>query len=399
MKKILTLLITLALLVTMAGCGGGKDKPSGGGEQEPPVEPVIKGEVKDAGRFSVLVPEGWTMIDMGGYSDPFTAVLLKGTQEDWFKVPQVSIIYNLPCDLVVSSAALADNVIQKPDFDLGPYHWKQWTGSMSGYKMHVAETEGDFGYFTVSLQAVTPDGECPSIDDEEVRAILKSIVGRPTIDVDWIKFVNGNATAELKGVEGYNWDDNGSMQTSTVEAEYTVNGNTVEFTGTSGSGVVGVDLVLENDLGTKKMGEASMRLRIEDGKFVGAYNATMKILDEPEDIEIDDWTDNTDYEAIDAFLVDAWRDVANDLNMLIQRYDELQHGYLVTIYTPDNKTIVMPASVQPGGLLEYYEATINGESVGETSGWFSIDGDTLLWGHDDAVGVYDSTNIFQKPQG
>ena len=57
-------------------------------------------------------------IDLGGYSDPFTAVLLKGTQEDWLKVPQVSIIYNLPCDLVVSSAALADNVIQKPDFHI-----------------------------------------------------------------------------------------------------------------------------------------------------------------------------------------------------------------------------------------------------------------------------------------
>ncbi|MBR3351958.1 MAG: hypothetical protein IKG35_07600, partial [Erysipelotrichaceae bacterium] len=136
--------------------------------------------------------------------------------------------------------------------------------------------------------------------------------------------------------------------TATVEAEYNVSGNTVEFTGTSGSGVLGVDLVLEDDLGTRKMGEASMRLRIEDGKFVGAYNAAMKILDEPEEIEGSDWSDNTDYEAIDAFLVDAWRDVANDLNMLIQRYDELQHGYLVTIYTPDNKTIVMPASVQPG---------------------------------------------------
>ena len=172
MKRLLKLLMIGILLMSVFGCSNNNNKGNEGNNDKP-AEQEVKGKTVTSGRLTVLVPDGWSLIDTGEYTDETQVVLLKGTQSDWASVPQLSIIYNLPTDLVISGAAFATDVIQQPSFDLGDYRWKAWTGSMDGLKCYAAESEGDFGYITVYLQQVTEGGDMLSLEDEEVRAIIQ----------------------------------------------------------------------------------------------------------------------------------------------------------------------------------------------------------------------------------
>ena len=302
MKKLLAFVITAVLALGLLSCGGKNEsqKESSTPEQtesisasesestrqsenepESSSEAVINGEVLETGRITVFIPEGWSLIDLGAYTDEFTAVILKGTQEDFMAVPQISIIYMVPTEMAISAAAYYDNVIQQPDFDMGNYHWTSWTGSSSGLKSFVAEAEGEFGFISVNLQQVEPDGEMPSIEDEEVKAIIKSISVRPTVEIDWINLDGNTATAELKAYEDCHWKDSGNMAQQTVDVDYEIEGNVVTFTSNAGTGGFKLQLVLVNDEETLKLAEANIHLKLEDGKFDAVYNATIKEYDEP----------------------------------------------------------------------------------------------------------------------
>jgi hypothetical protein len=389
MKKIIQLLLIIAMTLSVSACGnttpGGNDNP----------QPEITGKVVDAGRFSVLVPEGWSFIDLGEYSDGSSAVLLKGTQEDWMKVPQLSIIYLLPVDIAISAAAFFDDVIQKPDFDLGDYHWKHWTGTNQGLKSIVAESEGDYGFVSVSLQQIEEGGEIFSMDDPEVQAIIKSLKLEPTTEVSWVKLIDGQVTAELPGVDGYYWEDTGTMAADGVEAAFAIEGNTVSITPQEGSGVYRLNLRLANEEASQQMGEAFIALRMADSKFDALYDAKNKIFSEPEDIGGGEWEDTTDYEAIDAVIKGAWIDSANGLTMFIQPYAELEHGYQITIKSA-SQTITAFGQIEPDNMLHYYEVSLNGGANELSIGWFMIDGDYLIWGNDDVVGQYENSTIFVK---
>lgn len=393
MKKIFKLLLAVILMLGLIAC----NKNNGGnGGNDKPEEPVIKGVTKNAGRFDVLVPEGWTLIDMGEYSDTSSAVLLKGTQDDWMKVPQLSIMYFMPTELVVSGAALYENVIQQPSFTKGDYNWKAWTGSLQGLNCYAVETEGDFGFITVYLQQVTENGDIMSIDDPEVGAIIQSIVPKPLIEVDWIRFENGKAIVQLPTEEGYIWDEVSSVYKNGVEGQYEINDGILTCTAT-GNGHYGVSLQLVDEDHTRQLGEASFSLKLEDDKFVGVYDAKVEIYDEPiENGEIA-FPDETDYELIDQILVGAWADEPNGLTMSIQRNEEIEHGYIITIHSSE-KAIVASGHVEEGGTLWYEEVVINATEKYESMGWFMLDGDALVWGHDEAVGEYDNISLFHKVQ-
>ena len=394
MKSLLKVLIIAAMLLGVYGCSNN----GGQGGKDNPAEPEIKGETVNMGRFSVLVPEGWCSIDMSEYSDGFNAVLLKGTQDDWMQVPQVSIIYCLPTEIIVSAAAFYDNVIQQPSFELGDYHWTNWTGTNQGLKSHVRETEGDFGFISVALQQVEEGGDMPSMDDKEVQAIIKSIKVQPTTEVSWVKISNGKATAELTPVDGYMWEENAYAYAEGVDIPLELEGNTARFDTGTGNGLFRADYRLINEEGTLQMGEASIAFKVVNGKIDGLYDATMKIYDEPEDIEGYDDTDDTDYEYIDSLLVGVWTDEPNGLTMFIQNYPDIEHAYVITIQSAE-RTIVATGLVQYGGTLWYESVSFNGTDSIESDGWFMFDSENvLIWGHDEVVGEYSNVNIFYKAE-
>ena len=363
-------------------------------ESESSSEAVINGEVLEAGRITAFIPEGWSLIDLGAYTDEFTAVILKGTQEDFMEVPQISIIYMVPTEMAISAAAYYDNVIQQSDFDMGNYHWTSWTGSSSGLKSFVAEAEGEFGFISVNLQQVEPDGEMPSIEDEEVKAIIKSIKVRPTAEIDWIKLDGNTATAELKAYEGCHWVDSGNMAQQGVDVDYEIEGNAVTFTSNAGTGGFKLQLVLVNDDETLKYAEAHIDLKLEDGKFDAVYSAAITEYDEPESTDYEPGGES-DYEVPDEFLLGTWADNGNDLTMFIQKADEDEYGYVFTIQS-DEKTIVINVEAGADGSLSYEEISINGAEAIASFGSFIIDGDVLIWSHDEAAGEYDSATLFSK---
>ena len=415
MKKLLAFVITAVLALGLLSCGGKNESqkesstpeqtesisvsesestPQTESEPESSSEAVINGEVLETGRITAFIPEGWSLIDLGAYTDEFTAVILKGTQEDFMAVPQISIIYTVPTEMAISAAAYYDNVIQQPDFDMGNYHWTSWTGSNSGLKSFVAEAEGEFGFISVNLQQVEPDGEMPSIEDEEVKAIIKSISVRPTVEIDWIKLDGNTATAELKAYEGCHWEDSGNMAQQGVDVDYEIEGNKVAFTSNAGTGGFKLQLVLVNDEETLKFAEAHIDLKLEEGKFAAVYNAAIKEYDEPESTDYEPGGES-DYEVPDEFLLGTWADNGNDLTLFIQKDDEDEYGYVFTIQS-DEKTIVINVEAGLDGSLTYEEISINGAEAIDCYGSFIIDGDMLIWGHDEAAGEYDCATLFSK---
>ncbi|MBQ1521957.1 MAG: hypothetical protein IIZ74_04280, partial [Erysipelotrichaceae bacterium] len=85
------------------------------------------------------------------------------------------------------------------------------------------------------------------------------------------------------------------------------------------------------------------------------------------------------------------------LTMFIQRYEDIEHGYQMTIQAAD-RTIVAIGHVDMVGNLWYENVSINGAAPIESDGWFMIDGNSLLWGHDEAVGEFANANIFSKAE-
>lgn len=405
MKKLLAFLMTAVLaLALFSGCKKNDSQNTGSapeqsesksaGESEPESgsEAVIKGEIKESGRFTAFIPEGWTLIDLGEYSDEFTAVILKGAQEDFMKVPQISIIYMVPTEMAVSAAAYFENVIQQPDFDLGNYHWSSWTGSNAGLKSFVAEAEGDFGFIAVNLQQVEANGELPSIEDEDVRAIIKSLSVRPTVEVDWVKLNGNTATVEMKTYEGRHWADSGNMAEQGVEVDYEIEGNTAKLTANAGTGGFKLQLVLINDEGTLKYANATVGLKVADGKFEAVYAAVIEELAEPESADYQPGGES-EFELPDEFLLGTWADNGNDLTMFVQKDDENEYGYVFTIRS-DTKTIVINVEAGLDGSLTYEEISVNGADAIDSPGSFLIDGGMLIWSHDAAAGEYDSATLF-----
>ena len=392
MKKLLSVLMAVLMLIGILGCSNQDSK-----EPEKPEENAVKGEEHDIGRISVLVPEGWSVADLGSMATDFTCVIVKGTKDDFMKNPQVSIIYNLPTEVVVSSAAFFDNVIQQEPFDLGGYHWTSWTGSFDDLKSEVAEAEGDFGYLTFSAQEGLETKEMVSLKDPEVQAMISSVKVRPTIDVDWISITDGKAVAQLAGAEGQVWEDGSTMVTQGVEASFELDGNTVTLIPTAGTGAYMVTFNRTDTDATMHYADASIGVKVENGKVTGIYDATVTVLETPEEIGGGEWTDDTDYEAIDRFLIGAWSDNPNGLTMFIQKYEEIEHGFQVTIQAAD-RTMVAFGHVDTMGTLWYDSVSINGAAPVESDGWLMTDGPNLLWGHDEAVGTFDNANIFSKAE-
>ena len=165
MRKILFLTVVLALLVPLWAC-------SSKAEEEP-----ITGKVFDAGRFSILVPEGWSAVDLGENGEKGTiGTLVKGEAEEFGTASQMTIYYNLPSDPSISSREYYDNAVNLKPLDLGGYHWQCWQAFIDGQPLYAAEAYGDFGSLMIFLVRFSAEEEALSLEDRDIRAMLESII-------------------------------------------------------------------------------------------------------------------------------------------------------------------------------------------------------------------------------
>ena len=91
MKKILSALLALTMLLALTACGGsGGGTTSGGGDS---TKPEVKGETTEVGDFSVLVPEGWLGHAFSNTTNSYQ--IYKGAKDDSDKwsTPCVQIRY------------------------------------------------------------------------------------------------------------------------------------------------------------------------------------------------------------------------------------------------------------------------------------------------------------------
>ena len=246
----------------------------------------------------------------------------------------------------------------------------------------------------VFLSQPNKETEPLSFDDPEVQAIIKSIKVVPMAEADWIEIKDGIATVTLPEAEGYEWGDSGTMYTGELDIMEEFDGNTLVITPSSGTGGYSISLSLLNEDFTLKMGRGEVALRVTDGKIDGIYLAKVKIFDEPEVQEEYNYEpEPLDYEMLDQVYSGTW-DTNNDLTMFIQKSEEAEHAYVVSIQS-SGRQISTVAVLDEYGVLAYDTLSINGVSV-ESWGWFNPDGALLIWGRDEAAGEYDNATLFTR---
>ncbi len=392
MKKILIMILTALMVLSFSAC---TNNNGGNGGNTPESE--VKGTVAEFGRIKALVPEGWNKAELGMYQNEFNGVIIKGPADEFMQHSQVSFIYALPTEMMISSRGFYDDVRTYPEFDLGNFHWEAWSGSFNGLVYYVAESYSDKGTIFFTAQQSTPENEVLTLDDPEVRAILASITVEPTTELDWVT-INGNeVTAKLPAVEGYRWSDSGTMYTGEVEAwSEMLDDNTIIVRIDSGTGGYSQSLLLMDEAMDYMMGTAEFSFRIVDGKVEAVYGGSITVYDEakPFDDGGGSYDDSTDYEYFDSVYPGLWVDNNNNLTLFLQKSEELEHGYSV-ILTINDKQYSATGTVEEGGDLLYSGLTADAEEI-DTFGWFHLDGNMLIWGHDDAIGKFANATIFTK---
>ena len=394
MKKLIVLILAAILLVGCAGCTGGGSKT----ETTPAetTEAGVNGTVHDFGRFSALVPEGWSVAEIGEYKSEFNGAIVKGEPDQYGSAPSVSIMYTLPVELIVSGRSFYEDVISLDPIETENFTYDVWEGKFQGAFVSAAESQqpNELGVITVYANQPTTESEYVRIDDPDVVAIIKSITVEPTCDIDWIKFEDGKAIVTLpEAKEGLRWHDSGTMYSDDVEAFSEFNENIVTISAESGTGVFSQNCLLTDEEETYAYGEAEFAVRITDGKADATYNGVYRLYDEPKSLDYED-EDNTDYEAYGEAYTGTWADNKNDLTMFVQPYEGVEHGYQLTIQGSDKQFSTI-AQIEEGGVMWYYDMTVNGEKA-EMTGYFQLDGDMLIWGHGDELGEFENATIFSK---
>lgn len=201
MKKILTVLMAVLLLLACTACGGsgggtsqggaaaassGGDgstsngdssavSSNNGGKTTPaPVTINVKGETKDVGDFTVLVPEGW----MGNALTTKNQYhIYKGAKKesDMWSSPCVQITYlqGNTDDGMRSIGMMYEDVKELDPITIGNYKWNALTGIYAGNQVTFLYTTETGPFMIVVYTNV--DGKTISVEDEDFQGIVNSL--------------------------------------------------------------------------------------------------------------------------------------------------------------------------------------------------------------------------------
>lgn len=184
MKKLIALLLALAMPLCFAACGD--EGSSEGGDSGAPAE--ITGTTTDAGNFTVLVPEGWKafpVVDIWSEenaNDPDQLNIVKGGQTDFdlLSKPYIQIVHYGPeTDLLTPSKDFYDMAADVASFTTGTLTWQGFSAEgMLGSSLILLWTgEAGAHQYQINVYDKTDAGQI-TLTDADVQAILASITAK-----------------------------------------------------------------------------------------------------------------------------------------------------------------------------------------------------------------------------
>lgn len=183
MKKILILLLTIAMLFTLVACGEKEPAKQGDDGEKAPVAEQEAGTTYNVGEFSVYIPGGWKefpMIDPfseEGAIDGTSLQIVKGgvTEFDFYSKPYVQLKYYGEDIEMYQDKSFYDDVVDLDPVVAGEHTWEAFSCSSLGYKMTILWlVEGVHEYQAV-VYTDMEDGTV-SVTDADVLEILASVV-------------------------------------------------------------------------------------------------------------------------------------------------------------------------------------------------------------------------------
>ena len=179
MKKLFAIVLALVLVFALAACG----------EEAPKTPEEVKGETVDAGKFTVLVPNGWksfTSSDLfdeyDGDTDPTKLNIYRGAKDEWdqLRKPGLQIVYYGPNNMFYKPTKdFYDDAEDVAPIEIGGRKWEGFTATSLGTKICVLYTgddpAGDQFCANVWLDMSGEGKDVLATDDPALLAILGSV--------------------------------------------------------------------------------------------------------------------------------------------------------------------------------------------------------------------------------
>lgn len=189
MKKLIALLLALAMMVCFAACGD-EQKPTESDttptQNNPGPAVESSGETYDAGNVSVLVPDGWKAFPVSDMwsddpdaTDPDQVNVVKGGETDFdlLSKPYIQIVHYEPGSMMTPSKDFYDTAEDVAPITTGDLTWEgfQAEGMLGDTFILLWTTNADGHQFQINVFNETNEGTI-TLDDADVQAILASIV-------------------------------------------------------------------------------------------------------------------------------------------------------------------------------------------------------------------------------
>lgn len=176
MKKLFALLLALTMLLCLAACGGGEKTPADPSQ--------VTGETYNAGKVSVLVPNGWKafpVTDMWSEdpnaTDPHKVNIIKGgdSELDMLSCPYIMVIHYEPGSFIVPTSDFYDNVTNLDPITTGSLTWEGFSADSFGTQIiNMWATNAAGHHFQLNIFPKASKGEI-ALTDADVQALLASI--------------------------------------------------------------------------------------------------------------------------------------------------------------------------------------------------------------------------------
>ena len=168
MKNLFNAVLAFGLLV-MVGCGG--------------TSANVSGDTYETEQISVVVPKGWKTFPyypLGmSIADPGQVGIHKGAEElrDQERTPGIFINRNSNKNVSLPGKAFYHNAEDIKSFKLGNYEWVGFKANSGDVPTVILKGTGEDHAFLLTF-FLEMDGKKISLDDNDVKAIIKSITSK-----------------------------------------------------------------------------------------------------------------------------------------------------------------------------------------------------------------------------